>query len=222
MEKALEADLISIYDVSMIFNLSIEAMRKYRVLGLIEPYKRVGRKDLYDKEAIVLQKYLIESYKKQGKSLQEIAKSIRDSGQEHDHRMVPIDSVESKKVLIVEDEEPVYDVLQQQLKESFSENELKLYYAKDGLSGIKEAERVVPDIIAIDVALPVINGIEVYKRLIKQPRICNSKFVFMSGNIKYRPEGTVYIEKPFKLSEFIKLIENLTGLQPSAASMLTA
>lgn len=220
MKKAVDADLIGIYEVSVIFNLSIEAMRKYRVLGLIEPYKRVGRKDLYDKEDIVFQKYLIESLKKQGKNLQEIAQTIRNSEHVPDPKQAPNYNVEVKKVLIIEDEEPVYDVIQQHLKESFSENELKLFYAKDGLSGIKEAEKVVPDIIAIDVALPVISGIEVYKKLIKLPRICNSKFVFMSGSIKYEPNGTTFLHKPFELPEFTNLIENLTGLQPSAESKL--
>lgn len=219
MEKAVDVDLISIYEVSAIFNLSIEAMRKYRVLGLIEPYKRVGRKDLYNKEEIILQKYLIESNKKEGKSLQAIAKAINARAQEQNsethHNKI-------NKVLIIEDEEPVYDVIQQHLKESFSENELKLYYAKDGLSGIKEAERVGPGIIVIDVALPVISGIEVYKRLFKLPRICDSRFVFMSGSIKYEPEGSIFIHKPFELSEFIKLIEKLTGLQSSVKPVLMA
>ena len=208
MKKAVDADLISIYEVSEIFNLSIEAMRKYRVLGLIEPCGRVGRKDLYNKEEMILQKYLIDSHKKDGKSLQEIAKILSAQAREQNSE---IRHGKAKKLLIIEDEEPVYAVIRQHLNESFSEKELKLFYAKDGLTGIREAEIIEPDIIVIDVALPVMSGIEVHKRLMNLSRIRDAKFVFMSGSIKYEPEGTIFLHKPFELSEFKILIEKLTG-----------
>ena len=211
--------LIGIYEVSDLFGLSIEAIRKYKILGLIEPFKRVGRKDLFIKEDIILRRNLIDSLKGQGKSLQEIAKIINAAGQgqnlgEH-HPGKKI-----SKILIIEDERPIYDVILKYLKKSFSKNALEVFYAKDGLGGIREAERINPGIIIIDVTLPILSGIEVYKQVFKNPRISDAKFVFMSGSIKFEPEGTIFIQKPFELPEFIKLIENLTGLQASMPSSL--
>jgi len=78
IEKVNNDELISIYDVSRIFDLSIEAVRKYRTLGLIEPCQRIGRKDLYKKYDIFKNKILIESYKKKGKTLHEIVEAFRE------------------------------------------------------------------------------------------------------------------------------------------------
>ena len=73
--------LVDIHEVTKIFNLSIEAVRKYKTLGLIQPCKRVGRKDLYNEKDVTRVRNLIQSYKLEGKSLKEIVEDVKVSGE---------------------------------------------------------------------------------------------------------------------------------------------
>jgi two-component system, cell cycle response regulator DivK len=65
-----------------------------------------------------------------------------------------------KKILIVEDVEFNRDLLTQLL-----ENEFELIAATDGQTGIAAAERERPDLILMDLSLPVIDGWEAARRL---------------------------------------------------------
>jgi two-component system cell cycle response regulator DivK len=65
-----------------------------------------------------------------------------------------------KKVLIVEDVDFNRDLLTQLLEEEF-----ELIVATDGQAGIAAAERERPDLILMDLSLPVIDGWEATRRL---------------------------------------------------------
>ena len=69
---------------------------KYKALGLIKAFERVGRKDLFDKASIFAAKSQIESYRKKGKNLDEIAKLIET----YDIKELIGDKI--KKILIAE------------------------------------------------------------------------------------------------------------------------
>jgi two-component system cell cycle response regulator DivK len=65
-----------------------------------------------------------------------------------------------KKILIVEDVDFNRDLLTQLL-----EDEFELIAAADGQAGIAAAERERPDLILMDLSLPVIDGWEAARRL---------------------------------------------------------
>lgn len=65
-----------------------------------------------------------------------------------------------KKILIVEDVDFNRDLLTQLL-----EDEFELIAATDGQAGIAAAERERPDLILMDLSLPVIDGWEAARRL---------------------------------------------------------
>jgi two-component system cell cycle response regulator DivK len=65
-----------------------------------------------------------------------------------------------KKILIVEDVDFNRDLLTQLLEEEF-----ELIAAADGQAGIAAAERERPDLILMDLSLPVIDGWEATRRL---------------------------------------------------------
>jgi two-component system, cell cycle response regulator DivK len=65
-----------------------------------------------------------------------------------------------KKILIVEDVDFNRDLLTQLLEEEF-----ELIAATDGQAGIAAAERERPDLILMDLSLPVIDGWEATRRL---------------------------------------------------------
>jgi two-component system cell cycle response regulator DivK len=65
-----------------------------------------------------------------------------------------------KKILIVEDVEYNRDLLTQLLEEEF-----EVIAATDGESGIAMAERERPDLILMDLSMPVLDGWEATRRL---------------------------------------------------------
>ena len=65
-----------------------------------------------------------------------------------------------KRILVVEDNELNLDLLVQLL-----EDEYEVLMARDGAIGIKLAEREHPDLILMDLSLPVIDGWEATRRI---------------------------------------------------------
>jgi two-component system cell cycle response regulator DivK len=65
-----------------------------------------------------------------------------------------------KRILVVEDQELNMDLLVQLL-----EDEYEILTATDGAAGIKLAERERPDLILMDLSLPVVDGWEATRRI---------------------------------------------------------
>ena len=70
-----------------------------------------------------------------------------------------------KKLLLVEDNEMNRDMLSRRL----ARRGYEIVIAVDGAQGIAEATRVLPDLIIMDMSLPVIDGWESTRRLKQQP-----------------------------------------------------
>jgi len=69
-----------------------------------------------------------------------------------------------RKILIVEDVEFNKDLLVQLLEEDY-----EIVTADDGAAGIEMAERERPDLILMDLSLPVVDGWEATRRLKSNP-----------------------------------------------------
>jgi DNA-binding response OmpR family regulator len=65
------------------------------------------------------------------------------------------------RVLVVDDEEVVRDVLTRYLER----DGFQVDVAADGESAVELAERVRPDIVVLDLMLPVLDGLEVFRRI---------------------------------------------------------
>lgn len=65
------------------------------------------------------------------------------------------------KVLVVEDYLPLVETLEYQLKRAGYE----VYRATDGREALKQAKLILPDLIVLDVDLPILSGVEVCKQL---------------------------------------------------------
>jgi CheY-like chemotaxis protein len=57
--------------------------------------------------------------------------------------------------------------------------------ASDGAEGLKKAQEVLPDIIVLDIVMPVMDGYEVCRRLQAGPATCHIPVIFLSvkGNV---------------------------------------
>src|SRR5262245_32204985 len=82
-----------------------------------------------------------------------------------------------KKILIVEDVEYNVELLEQLL-----EYEYQLVVAGDGEQGVALAEREHPDLILMDMSLPVVDGWEATRRIRANPALAHIPIIGLSAH----------------------------------------
>ena len=209
-----ETILIDTSEVIKLFNFSLESLRKYKTLGLIKACTTIWDKDLFDKGDILIRKNIVESCKKNGMGLNEIVKYIKAYEMDKNIQFEFNNFKGSKTLLIIEDDESVCEFLKTYLMRAFSVNELIIFYATDGKSGIKIAREIPQDLIIIDMVLDVgMDGRAVYKDLINDPRTNQSKFIFISGNFEFKSKNGIFFKKPIDMKKFVEKIKELIELK---------
>lgn len=83
-----------------------------------------------------------------------------------------------KKVLIIEDEEIILDLLQKKL----SQEGYEVSVAKDGEQGLKTMREVKPDIVLLDIVMPKIGGFEVMEEMQKDDTLKNIPVIVVSNS----------------------------------------
>ncbi len=81
------------------------------------------------------------------------------------------------KVLIVEDYRPLAETLEYQLQRAGYE----VSRASDGRDALNQARLILPDVVFLDVDLPVLSGIEVCKQLRADPNTKNTLILMLSA-----------------------------------------
>lgn len=108
------------------------------------------------------------------------------------------------KVLIIEDEIS----LQETLKLNLELEGYQVQTYSSGLNAIANIESFSPDLILLDIMLPVMSGIEIYKEIKHQNIITPVIFLTAKHDVKDKIEGLKlgaddYITKPFDLEELL-------------------
>jgi DNA-binding response OmpR family regulator len=113
------------------------------------------------------------------------------------------------RVLIIDDQSETVA----RLLDGHEGQELELLVALDGQAGLAKAVAQLPDLILLDVVLPVIDGLEVCRRLKADPRTADVPVIFLSQSaaIEHKLQsfslGAVdYIGKPFSEHELLARI----------------
>jgi len=83
-----------------------------------------------------------------------------------------------KKILLIEDEEIIYILLQKKLTSAGYE----VYIAKDGEEGLEKAREIVPDLILLDVVMPRKSGFEVMEELREDENLKDIPVVVISNS----------------------------------------
>lgn len=83
----------------------------------------------------------------------------------------------SKKVLVVEDEAPLLNAL----ADKIATGGYTVFRASDGQNGLNQAIKEVPDLIMLDINLPLMDGITVLKNL-RQNEACKNVEVVLLTN----------------------------------------
>ena len=114
------------------------------------------------------------------------------------------------KILIIEDEL----VLQQTLKLNLELEGYQTFACGNGADAISEIKKTTPDLILLDIMLPVYSGIEIYKQLKELNISVPVIFLTAKNNVQDKIEGLKlgaddYITKPFDLEELLLRIHNV-------------
>jgi len=115
----------------------------------------------------------------------------------------------TKKILIIEDNEDIAAALNQVLSDSGYQIET----ATNGKEGLDHLiNRELPDLILLDLFLPVMNGFEFRMRQMKIPYLSNIPIIVMSadacvGNRCKQMHLVNFLKKPFELGDLIELVE---------------
>jgi CheY-like chemotaxis protein len=119
----------------------------------------------------------------------------------------------SKKILVVDDEPDLLMVTLLRLKKTGYE----VYSGTDGQEALDITRRVIPDLIIIDVYLPVLNGDEVAGILKKDDKLKHIPIILISattqtlGTRAQDSGADGYIIKPFEPEELIAMVEKTLG-----------
>ncbi|MCQ6280240.1 response regulator YycF [Bacillus sp. EB600] len=127
-----------------------------------------------------------------------------------------------KKVLVVDDEKPIADILQFNLKKEGFE----VYCAYDGNEALSMVEEIQPDIILLDIMLPLTDGMEVCREVRKKydmPIIMlTAKDSEIDKVLGLELGADDYVTKPFSTRELIARVKaNLRRHQSLTAPAAT-
>jgi two-component system cell cycle response regulator DivK len=123
----------------------------------------------------------------------------------------------SKRILVVDDQEDLRGVLRDLLTGSG----YTVIEAADGAAGVAKAKSDRPDLILMDIQMPVIDGYEAIRRIKLQPAlkpipiVAVSSFAMKGDEEKARSAGCDhYVTKPYSPMQLLRLIRGFLGDKP--------
>lgn len=141
--------------------------------------------------------------------------AVLDAGQETLHQWTENTGVEEsadkEMVLIIDDNQDVRDYVKMLLQDKYVVVE-----AANGLEGVKQAMKYVPDVVVCDVMMPVMDGIACCKRLKSElqtshiPVLMLTAYAMDEQRIQgYDSGADAYLTKPFNAKLLMTRIRNL-------------
>jgi two-component system phosphate regulon response regulator PhoB len=115
-------------------------------------------------------------------------------------------------ILITDDEPHVVELVRVTLEDE----RVRVIEASDGATALALADQLEPELIFLDVNLPDLSGIEVCRRLRRQPRLAGSSIVMLTAAAQQEDisrglaaGATQYLTKPFSPVRLLSLVEEL-------------
>jgi two-component system phosphate regulon response regulator PhoB len=116
------------------------------------------------------------------------------------------------KVLVIEDDRSLADVLAYNLKQAGYE----VSVSRDGGDGLRQAQLKLPDVVLLDLMLPVLEGIEVCRRLRSDPATKQMLIVMLTAKAEETDQivglsmgADDYVTKPFSVKVLMERIKAL-------------
>jgi two-component system alkaline phosphatase synthesis response regulator PhoP len=116
------------------------------------------------------------------------------------------------KVLVVDDEEPILELLKYNLEKGGYE----VATAIDGMKAVEIAKEFLPDLVLLDIMMPVMDGVEACRRIREIPQMEKTFIVFLTARSEEYSEVAAfdvgaddYITKPIKPRALMSRIQAL-------------
>jgi CheY-like chemotaxis protein len=114
-----------------------------------------------------------------------------------------------KKVLVVDDDRSLLTLLSAGLQR----HDLEVRTATNGVEALEIAWDYQPDVVIMDIMMPLIDGVEAASVLKNHPRTNRIPIIFISGS-GHPPDSTevlgdAFVKKPFRLDELVERIESI-------------
>ncbi|MCA9400143.1 MAG: response regulator, partial [Candidatus Omnitrophica bacterium] len=114
-----------------------------------------------------------------------------------------------KNILIVDDEPTVVELI----KRKFQEQGFHVFKGRNGQEGLTIVKENQIDLIVTDVVMPVMDGVDFYKELKKNPATEHIPIIIITDNDVFRRSFQSlgvdhFVAKPLKSDELIRVVEN--------------
>jgi two-component system phosphate regulon response regulator PhoB len=117
-----------------------------------------------------------------------------------------------RKILVVEDDKSLGDVLVYNLRQSGFD----VFIARDGQDGLHQAQRISPNLILLDLMLPVTDGLEVCRRLRSDPNTRDMLILMLTAKaeeadqvVGFSMGADDYVTKPFSVKILLERVKAL-------------
>ena len=117
-----------------------------------------------------------------------------------------------KKILIVDDEPNIVMALEY----TFKKNNFEVFIARDGQEALDILKNQLPDIIILDVMMPMVDGFATLEQIKKDERLRHCKVIFLSAINKEKDiekglslGANLYVVKPFSIKKLIEQVQEL-------------
>jgi CheY-like chemotaxis protein len=123
-----------------------------------------------------------------------------------------------KTILIVDDEFGIVDILSEVLEDEG----YRVVTAANGKQGLEQVAEVRPDLVILDVMMPVLDGLEVLRRLRSDAASRDLEVIVMSaappprGQEKLLSNVSGFLRKPFDLRDLLKMVRLLLDSEQQA------
>jgi CheY-like chemotaxis protein len=132
--------------------------------------------------------------------------------------------MQMKKILVADDEPSVLEAVVETLQDTY-----EVLTAKDGQEVFDVLKKTKPDVILLDMMMPIMDGIEVCKKLKKDEETAMIPVMFLTakGQITdiergFTVGGDSYIVKPFSPTRLLEKIGNMLSKVEMRKRMKTA
>jgi CheY-like chemotaxis protein len=124
------------------------------------------------------------------------------------------------KIVIVDDEVHIRSLLEQTLEDLEEDHDVELFTAANGQEGLELITEEKPQLVFLDVMMPLMNGYDVCRAVTQNPDLSEVKVVLLTakGQEADRERGmqvgaTEYMTKPFDPDDVVRYAMTALGLE---------
>ena len=117
-----------------------------------------------------------------------------------------------KKILLVDDEPNILMTLEY----TFKKNNFQVFIARDGQEALEILKDQLPDIIILDVMMPLVDGYATLEQIKKDSRLNHCKVIFLTAKNKEKDiekglslGADLYVLKPFSIKKLVEQVHEL-------------